>query len=109
LNIQESHINLLKIDVEGYEKFAFLGSGEFLKKTSCVLFEAVPKHYENYGYSFTDIYDILNSYNFKIYRFLEHKKISLISHDYIPQNEDLLAIKNLDDFISRTNYKVEHN
>ena len=109
LNIQESHINLLKIDVEGYEKFAFLGSGEFLKKTSCVLFEAVPKHYENYGYSFTDIYDILNSYNFKIYRFLEHKKISLISHDYIPQNEDLIAIKNLDDFISRTNYKVEHN
>ena len=49
------------------------------------------------------------AYNFKIYRFLEHKKISLISHDYIPQNEDLLAIKNLDDFIGRTNYKIENN
>lgn len=106
LNIDESKINLLKIDVEGYEKFAFLGSNDVLKKTSCILFEAVPKHYENYDYSFTDIYNILNSYDFKIYRFLEHKKISLISHDYIPQNEDLLAIKNLDDFINRTNYKI---
>jgi FkbM family methyltransferase len=108
LNIPESDIHLLKIDVEGYEKFAFLGSNDVLKKTSCVLFEAVPKHYEHYDYSFNDIYDILNSYNFKIYRFLEHKKISLISHDYIPQNEDLLAIKNLDDFINRTNYKITH-
>jgi len=109
LDIQESHINLLKIDVEGYEKFVFLGSDDVLKKTSCVLFEVVPKSCENYDYSFTDIYDILNSYNFKIYRFLEHKKISLISHDYIPQNEDLIAIKNLDDFIGRTNYKIENN
>jgi len=106
LNIEESNINLLKIDVEGYEKFAFLGSDNILKKTSCVLFEAVPKHYKNYNYTFTDIYNILNSHNFKIYRFLEYKKISLISHDYIPQDEDLLAIKNLDDFISRTNYEI---
>jgi len=106
LNIDESKINLLKIDVEGYEKFAFLGSNNVLKKTSCILFEAVPKHYENYDYTFTDIYNILNSYDFKIYRFLEYGKISLISHDYIPQNEDLLAIKNLDDFINRTNYKI---
>ncbi|MDC3257260.1 FkbM family methyltransferase [bacterium] len=106
LNIPESNIHLFKIDVEGYEKFAFLGSNNVLKKTSCVLFEAVPKNFENYNYSFTDIYHILNSYNFKIYRFLEHKKISLISHDYIPQNEDLIAIKNPDDFIDRTNYEI---
>jgi len=108
LDIEESDIDLLKIDVEGYEKFAFLGSNNMLKKTLCVLFEAVPRHYENYGYTFTDIYKILNSHNFKIYRFSEDQKISLISHDYIPQNEDLLAIKNLDDFINRTGFEIKN-
>jgi len=106
LNIKESNIDLLKIDVEGYEKFAFLGSDNILKNTLCVFFEAVPRHYQNYGYAFTEIYDILNSYNFKLFRFLEGKKISLITSDYIPQDEDLLAIKNLNDFLSRTGFEI---
>ena len=106
MDIKESSIDLLKIDVEGYEKFAFLGSENTLKKTACVHFESVPKHYENYGYSFFDIYNILNHHNFKLFRFLENKKISSISHDYIPQNEDLLAIRNPDDFINRTGFEI---
>lgn len=106
MNIKESTIDLLKIDVEGYEKFAFLGSENTLKKTNCVYFEAVPKHYKNYGYSFLDIYNILNNHNFKLFRFVENKKISLITHDYIPQNEDLLAIKNPDDFMDRTGFEI---
>ena len=106
MDIKESSIDLLKIDVEGYEKFAFLGSENTLKKTICVYFEAVPKHYENYGYSFFDIYNILNHHNFKLFRFLENKKISSISHDYISQNEDLLAIRNPDDFINRTGFEI---
>ena len=106
MNIDETSIDLFKIDVEGYEKFAFLGSENILKKTLCVYFEAVPKHYENYGYSFFDIYNILNQHGFKLFRFLENKKISPISQDYISQNEDLLAIRNTNDFINRTGFEI---
>lgn len=106
MNIDETSIDLFKIDVEGYEKFAFLGSENILKKTLCVYFEAVPKHYENYGYSFFDIYNILNQHDFKLFRFLENKKISPISQDYISQNEDLLAIRNTNDFINRTGFEI---
>ena len=106
MNIDETSIDLFKIDVEGYEKFAFLGSENILKKTLCVYFEAVPKHYENYGYSFFDIYNILNQHGFKLFRFLENKKISPISQDYISQNEDLLAIRNTNDFINRAGFEI---
>ncbi len=106
MNIDETSIDLFKIDVEGYEKFAFLGSENILKKTLCVYFEAVPKHYENYGYSFFDIYNILNQHDFKLFRFLENKKISPIFQDYISQNEDLLAIRNTNDFINRTGFEI---
>ena len=108
IGIKEFEINLIKIDVEGYEKFTFLGANDILNKTNCVLFEAVKRNYHNFGYDFVEIYDILNKYDFKIYRLLENQTISLITRDYIPISEDLLAVKNIDDFICRTGYKIQN-
>lgn len=107
IGIKESEINLIKIDVEGYEKFVFLGANDILNKTNCILFEAVKKNYQNFGYTFVDIYNILTNYKFQIYQLSEKKTVSLLSSNYTPISEDLLAIKNIDDFISRTGYKIK--
>ena len=106
--IHSNQINLLKIDVEGYEKFVLLGCIQLLKLTDCVCFEVVEKSMQNQGYSIEDIYDIFFKNEFQLFRFKNKQEISSITKFYRPlkTGEDLLAIKNIDDFLKRTNYKI---
>jgi len=106
--IHSNQINLLKIDVEGYEKFVLLGASKLLKITDCVCFEAVEKSMENQGYTIGDIYDILLKNEFQLFRFKNKKEISSITKSYRPlkTGEDFLAIKNIANFLQRTNYKI---
>ncbi len=99
------HINLMKIDVEGYEKFVLLGSEKILKNTDCVYFEAVSKQYEKYGYNFKEVYKILLNLDFKIYKLCE-KHFSQITPDYVPIQENLIAVKDESNFIHRTGFKI---
>lgn len=99
-------IHLIKIDVEGYEKFVLLGSEKILKNTDCVYFEAVSKQYKKYGYDFKEIYKLFINLNFKIYKFDDASNISQIYENYVPEQENLIAIKNIDSFISRTHFKI---
>lgn len=109
--INSSNIALLKIDVEGYEKYVLLGAVKLLKVTECIYFEAMERAMKKYDYSFEDIYDILESDGFKLFRIYNKNEISKIERTYKPKvtgvgGEDLLAIKNIDNFIQRTNYKI---
>lgn len=106
--IHSNQINLLKIDVEGYEKFVLLGASKLLKITDCICFEAVEKSMENQGYTIGDIYDILLKNEFQLFRFKNKKEISSITKSYRPlkTGEDFLAIKNISNFLQRTNYKI---
>lgn len=109
--IHSNQINLLKIDVEGYEKFVLLGASKLLKITDCVCFEAVEKSMENQGYTIGDIYDILLKNEFQLFRFKNKKEISSITKSYrsLKTGEDFLAIKNIANFLQRTNYKIIMN
>lgn len=98
-------INLIKIDVEGYEKFVFIGSKKILKNTDCVYFEAVSTQYEKYGYDFKEVYQLLSNLDFKIFK-LEDKKLIQITDDYTPKQENLIAVKDKNDFIRRTGFKI---
>lgn len=104
--IDSTNIALLKIDVEGYEKFVLTGTTKLFKYIECIIFEswAIVK----YDYSIESTYDLLLDNDFKLFRFSGIKEISPITRDFQPRStgEDLLAIKNIDDFILRTNYKV---
>ena len=75
LPISESSIALLKIDVEGYEKFVLLGSSNVLKKTKCVIFETIEKLLKKYNSSYEDISNILLNEGFKLYRLRNKKNI----------------------------------
>lgn len=61
-------IDLLKIDVEGFEKWALAGAGEVLKRTSCLYFESFDANFEKYGYDCREIFDLLRKAGFTIYR-----------------------------------------
>ena len=62
---------------------------------------------------FTDIIEIFMKSGFRIYKFTEDGIISPIPEKYVPKEDlqitDLLAIRDLSDFMKRTNYSLEKN
>ncbi len=103
LPISETSISLIKIDVEGYEKFVLDGAPKTLEITNCIYFEAIEKLYNKYGYTKNDIINKLEKTGFKIFE-INNKTLSSFNEKTDQQN--LLAIKNINDFIKRTNYKI---
>lgn len=59
-------VNLLKIDVEGYERFVCLGAQELLNKTDCIYFECYESNFRNFGYSTDDLLGIIRSAGFTV-------------------------------------------
>lgn len=60
-------VDLLKVDTEGFEKFVFLGGKEILKKTSVVVFEAIPENCARFHYEVKDPIDYLEKMNFYVF------------------------------------------
>ena len=74
-------IALLKIDVEGFEKFVIDGTPEILSRCGCVYFESCDDHFSQYGYSTDDLLKILTSYGFSIYK-IKKAKLQPIAPPY---------------------------
>lgn len=87
-------ISCLKIDIEGYELFAFMGGVETLKKTKCVLFELYEKSARMYGYHAEDVYDFLVSLDFKI---VDPETREPFDRNFLRKDtvQNLLAVKKL--------------
>lgn len=76
---------VLKIDVEGFEKFVLQGASELLKRTKFIYFEAYEKHFFNYGYSFSDIRNYLESKGFLLGVVdIQGKKFSHLADAFVP-------------------------
>ncbi len=73
-NIQ--NIDLLKIDVEGFEKEVLLGANNLLKnkKIKFIIFEISKVVLESLGRKHSEVFDILTDYGFKIYN-SDHKEV----------------------------------
>lgn len=61
------HIDLLKVDVEGYEKNVFEGATRTLSKTDAVYFESCEANFSQFGYSVDDLFDVLSAQGFSCY------------------------------------------
>ena len=106
LPINESSIALMKIDVEGYEQFVLLGALKKLKMTKCVYFETLEKLYKKYNCTHEDVFNILLNEGFHLYR-VRRKKISPLKGELLENDLDVIAIRNLDDFLNRTKFQLD--
>lgn len=64
----ESAIDLLKIDVEGFELFVLKGAANVLSRVKCVLLESWDGHFSRYGYDARDVLRYLDERGYRIYR-----------------------------------------
>lgn len=97
---------LLKLDVEGYEKFVLDGANRTLATTGCVYFESWEHHFARYGYTGRELLDGLRARGFRVYR--PHDAVlELLPDDHrSAESENLLAIRDVPDFLGRTGYRL---
>jgi FkbM family methyltransferase len=104
-------INLLKIDVEGYELFVLKGAEKLLEKTECIYYESWEKHYTKFNYKTQDVMILLKEKGFKIFRIVSKGYIHEVkeSDNYVSsQLENMVAMKDVEAFAIKTEYKVEN-
>lgn len=106
LGIGEREIALIKIDVEGYEKFVIEGAENTLRLAKCVYFESADAHFERYGYTSPEIFKLLSKRGFKVFKITPTNMISEIPEGYTSSiKEDLVAIRIVDEFLERVGFQ----
>lgn len=106
LAINEPKIDLLKIDVEGFEQFVLLGAKKTLEKTKCVYIETIKKLYNYYNYDIDEIFKILHNSGFELFT-ISKNSIKKISSGESLESEDIIGLRNIDDFINRTKMTLQ--
>lgn len=93
VNIDKNKISLVKIDVEGWEKYVLLGGESFFKKYSpTLLVEFTEKNTKAAGYEVTQIYDLLVEWGYEWYTYKNGKLIPSRRKLSYP-DENLIALK----------------
>lgn len=89
-------IDLLKLDVEGYELQALHGAYTTLPRIQAVYFEACERNFARYGYTLKDIILFLEKQGFSCFAFDERGSTFPINGSYSPlvKYENILATKN---------------
>jgi FkbM family methyltransferase len=64
--VPAGRVQLLKIDVEGYELFVLRGAATLLEATDCVYFECSEGAYRRYGYGVADVVSFLDEGGFTV-------------------------------------------
>lgn len=99
-------IDLLKIDVEGYERSVLEGASAVLGRTECVFYESVESDCAREGYSTADLVDLLASRGFTILRRTRDGAVTRIERGYRSTSiENLIAVASLERFLRRTGWQ----
>jgi FkbM family methyltransferase len=107
LSVTEPRIQLLKIDVEGYEKFVLEGASRTLEKVACVYFESWERHFKRYGYACSDVTRILSEKGFAILKLVGVDAVAPVEIDHNSTVcENLMAVRELEDFLERTKFHL---
>ena len=93
MHINQDKISLVKIDVEGWEKFVLLGGREFFMKANPVLMiEFDENNTWAAGYLCHELYDLLLSFGYRIYRLQNGKLYEEEKKLHYP-SQNLFAVK----------------
>jgi FkbM family methyltransferase len=101
LLVQVEEVALLKIDVEGYEKFVLQGAPRVLARTSCVLFESWESHCQKFGYPGRDVLDLLHGAGFTILRESAGAWVPIASNHRSEHCQNLVAVRDVGRFRTR--------
>jgi len=103
-----SKIDLVKIDVEGYEQFVIEGGVKTLKKSECIYFEASERQYGWFQYSMKDLLNTLVEMGFHLFIEKEPRTLEPIDSEYKSCGDviNVLAIRNIETFIRRTGWRI---
>lgn len=101
-------MSLLKIDVEGFEKYVIEGTADILSRTQCVFFEASDSLFKRYGYDVHDVCCVLRDMQFDVYGILNNRTTKPMGDsDFVTSVPNLVATKSISRFLERTNYNTE--
>lgn len=101
-------IDLLKIDVEGYELPVLQGAPEILKQTQCVLFEVAERHFMEFGYSLSAVLQLLENQGLQLLKPSGPATYKRICCNYKTSRvENLVAVRDVTKFERRSNSSVE--
>lgn len=98
-------VALLKVDVEGYEKFVFEGAPDVLKRTCCVHFEVSALHFAGFGYTTRDLLTLLRDAGFSLFRLSAPREFTPAATSFETEPiENLIALRDADAFARRTGW-----
>jgi FkbM family methyltransferase len=84
-------IDLLKIDVEGYELQVLRGAAATLEKTCCVVLEFWAEHARGFGYGSDELLSFMSEHGFQAYRLEEEQAVRLTP---LPQGHRPVQLEN---------------
>ena len=109
LGVDDAELALLKIDVEGYEKFVIEGGRDLLKRVRCVYFEVVEKHFAQFGYTGEDLLRLIVDQGFEILEIQGEAVRRVSPENPAVSSKNLAAVRDLDDFLGRTGLQLTRN
>ena len=98
---------IIKILFYFYQKGKNLLGGRGLTKYSFV------RKVKNYSFShlqtdYAEVFDLLKQQKFIVCTVFTPNILTVLPDDFEPESGDYIAIKNIDEFLERSNYKLSH-
>jgi FkbM family methyltransferase len=107
LRIPGGAIALLKLDVEGFERFVVEGGRNTLGRVEAVFFESWDLHFTRFGYDSMVLFDMLVGLGFQLFRFGTGSTLVPLPAGYRSSElENLVAVRNVGEFLRRTGFVV---
>jgi FkbM family methyltransferase len=101
-------IALIKMDVEGFEKFVCDGGAKTLEKTACIYFEMGEEMFRPYGYSVKTFLTSLRNNGFHLFQRKQPRVLVALDPHYRSsvRHINAFAIRDVSDFVKRTGWRI---
>lgn len=104
-------ISLMKIDVEGFEKYVIAGAQGVMPMVECLYVELSEPNFQQYGYASTEVMKLLEEYGFKLYQFIDDIVLERIRPGGKLQlaEENIVAVRSSEQFVEKTKWTLRED